>query len=256
MLHLQHLKRSCPQRKDHTKDSKDKAGSTGKGSVCLSNTSQAGLFVQANLEGYSADCLVDTGATLTLISSKVWSTIKGSETLEKFDMEVISASGNVLDTKGKTKVCFVINGNSCIMDVVVTSMDIDAIIGLDFMLTHNVVVDIVGMVMHIREKACPLFKVGKTGCYRVIVSERVPVPSRTEVILEGKLVDWEHGNDSIGIMESSEGFLSSNRGVVARTLVTAGEKVPIRYANFSNESQILYLVLISLNSVQSKSLRQ
>ena len=236
----QHLKRSCPQRKDHTKDSKDKAGSTGKGSVCLSNTSQAGLFVQANLEGYCADCLVDTGATLTLISSKVWSTIKGSETLEKFDMEVISASGNVLDTKGKTKVCFVINGNSCIMDVVVTSMDIDAIIGLDFMLTHNVVVDIVGMVMHIREKACPLFRVGKTGCYRVIVSERVPVPSRTEVILEGKLVDWEHGNDSIGIMESSEGFLSSNRGVVARTLVTAGEKVPIRYANFSNESQILY----------------
>ena len=94
-------------------------------------------------------------------------------------MEVISASGNVLDTKGKTKVCFVINGNSCIMDVVVTSMDIDVII--EFMLTHNVVVDIVGMAMYISEKACPLFKVGKTGCYRVIVSERVPVPNRTKL---------------------------------------------------------------------------
>ncbi len=42
------------------------------------------------------------------------------------------------------------------------------------------------------------------------------------------------------MLESSEGFLSSNRGVVARTLVKAGNKVPIRYANFSNESQILY----------------
>ena len=41
-------------------------------------------------------------------------------------------------------------------------------------------------------------------------------------------------------MESSEGFLSSHRGVVARTLVTAGEKVMIRYAKFSSESQILY----------------
>ena len=35
-------------------------------------------------------------------------------------------------------------------------------------------------------------------------------------------------------------FLNSNRGVVARTLVKAGGKIPIRYANFSKKSQILY----------------
>lgn len=42
------------------------------------------------------------------------------------------------------------------------------------------------------------------------------------------------------MLESAEGFLSSNRGAIARALVNAGEKVPIRYANLSNESQILY----------------
>ena len=69
------------------------------------------------------------------------------------------------------------------MNVVIVEMDVDAILGLDFMLTHNVVIDVVGMVMHIKRKACPLTKVGKLGCFRVIATERVPVPSRLEVIV-------------------------------------------------------------------------
>lgn len=101
-------------------------------------------------------------------------------------------------------------------------MDVDAILGLDFMLTHDVVVDIVDMVMHVKGKACPLFKVGKLGCHRVIVTERVPVPSRSEIIVEGQLVNWDSSDDTIGIIETSDGFLNSNRGVVARTLVKAG----------------------------------
>ena len=122
------------------------------------------------------------------------------------------------------------------MNVVIVEMDVDAILGLDFMLIHNVTVDIVGMVMHIKGKACPLTKVGKLGCYRFIVTERMPVPSRSEVIVEGQLVDWNSSDETIGIIETSDGFLNSNRGVLARALIKAGYKMPIRYANFSNES--------------------
>ena len=63
------------------------------------------------------------------------------------------------------------------MDVVIAQMDIDAILGLDFMLKHNVIVDVVGMVMHIKGKSCPLIKVGRIGCYTVIVTER---PARAD----------------------------------------------------------------------------
>ena len=234
-----HLMRNCPQPKCYDKET-DKTDSQDKGSVCLSSPNHAGIFVQAKIGEYGADCLVDTGATLSLISCKVWSTIKGAETPERFDKDIISASGNILDTKGRAKVCFNINGNSCVLDVVITEMDIDVILGLDFMLAHNVVIDIVGMVMHIKGNACPLIKVGKLGCYRVIVKERVSVPSRSEVVIEGQLVDCDSSDDCIGIIETSDGFLNSNRGVVARTLVNAGGKISIRYANFSNESQVLY----------------
>ena len=235
----QHLIKDCTQPKTSKRD-KDKPGSTNKESVCLSSTNHAGLFVQAKLGEYGADCLVDSGATLSLLSSKVWSTIKGTVSLEKFDQEIVSASGNVLDTKGKANVCFVINGVKCVMDVVIAEMDIDAILGLDFMSMHDVIVDVVGMTMHIKGTVCPLVKIGKIGCYQVIVKERVHVPSRSEVILEGQMVDWDPSDDNIGIIETSDKFLNSNRGVVARTLVKANGKIPIRYANFSNEDQILY----------------
>ena len=231
--------KDCTQPKTSKRD-KDKPGSTNKESVCLSSTNHAGLFVQAKLGKYGADCLVDSGATLSLLSSKVWSAIKGTISLEKFDKEIVSASGNVLDTKGKANVCFVINGVKCVMDVVIAEMDIDAILGLDFMSMHDVIVDVVGMTMHIKGTVCPLVKIGKIGCYQVIVKERVHVPSRSEVILEGQLVDWDSSDDNIGIIETSDKFLNSNRGVVARTLVKANGKITIRYANFSNEDQILY----------------
>ncbi|MEW8545264.1 MAG: retropepsin-like aspartic protease, partial [Candidatus Thiodiazotropha sp.] len=235
-----HLKKDCPQRRDREAERKDVTKSQEKASVCVSGIPHAGLFVHAKIGEYAVDCLVDTGATLSLISSKVWSTVQGTNTLDKFDREIVSASGNVLDTKGKTKVCFELNGTSCDMDVVVVEMDVDAIIGLDFMFAHRAIVDLQRMVMDIKGQACPLIKIGKLGCYRVVVSERVPVPSRSEVILEGKLVDWKEEAPEIGMLEAAEGFLSTNRGAVARTLVKAGESVPIRYANLSNESQILY----------------
>ena len=42
------------------------------------------------------------------------------------------------------------------------------------------------------------------------------------------------------MLETSDSFLNSNRGMVARTLLQTGDYVPIRYANFSNESKTIY----------------
>ena len=51
-----HLIKDCPQPKSNDKE-KDKADSQTKGSVCLSSTNHAGLFVQAKFGEYGADCL-------------------------------------------------------------------------------------------------------------------------------------------------------------------------------------------------------
>ena len=172
-----HLIKNCPKPKGHDKD-KDKTDSQEKGSFCLSSTNHAGLFVQAKFGEYSADCLVDTGATLSLISSKVWSTIIGSEKPKEFDKDIVSASGNVLDTKGKTKVCFEINDVSCVMDVAIAEMDIDTILGLDFMLKHNVVVDVVGMIMHIK---------GLIDCCFTVCQHKKAISRRNDRLMENEI---------------------------------------------------------------------
>ena len=39
--------------------------------------------MQAKFGEYGADCLMDSGATLSLLSSKVWSTVKGTVSLHR-----------------------------------------------------------------------------------------------------------------------------------------------------------------------------
>ena len=48
------------------------------------------------------------------------------------------------------------------------------------------------------------------------------------------------GTSSQDKLAPTEAFQTSNEGMIARTLVTAKEQVPIRCANFSNEPKILY----------------
>jgi len=45
-------------------------------------------------QGHSVECLVDTGATLTLISKSFWDLIKDSHQLTEVQTPLLSANGN------------------------------------------------------------------------------------------------------------------------------------------------------------------
>ena len=234
----QHLKRDCPKRNSNAPEKKGQKPWEGKANVC--GNYQAGLFIPAKLGDYVVDCLIDTGATLTLVSTKVWDTIKDTKPLDNFDSNIVSASGNKLNTMGKTRVCFDINDTNYAIDAVIAEMDVDVILGLDFMIAHSVKVDVEGLIINLNGKPCSVTRAGKIGCNRVVVSEQVVVPGRSEIILPGRMEDWNGQLDQIGVLEPTESFVTSSSGMVARTLVKAGEQVPVRCANFSNEPKILY----------------
>lgn len=54
-------------------------------------------------------------------------------TLNSFKTKICTASGNPIDVKGKMSVMVEVGGVKCITDVVVADIDIDAILGLDFL---------------------------------------------------------------------------------------------------------------------------
>ena len=63
------------------------------------------LFASALVNGQPVNCLVDTGATLTIVSTKVWETLNNSNLpLINFDQVISTVSGSPIEVTGRTKV--------------------------------------------------------------------------------------------------------------------------------------------------------
>ena len=98
-----HLIRDCPKNKD--KAPQDKTDSDKKGKVNMSSFQGSGLYITGKISGFEVDCLIDTGATLSVLSTRAWNMVEEQvPNFKKFDKEIISASGNPLNVKGSTTV--------------------------------------------------------------------------------------------------------------------------------------------------------
>jgi predicted aspartyl protease len=199
----------------------------------------AGLYVKAKINGVEANCLVDTGATLTVVSTKLLQSSSYPSTLESFKQDVVTASGSPLDVEGKTSVVIVLNGHKSLADVIVSNIDVDAILGLDYMKAQQIVVDVANEIITIGHETIHLNCAGPIGCYRVVAAEKVEIPARSEMIIEGK-VSPAINDDGIYITETSKRMLTSSKGIVARSLVKIKETVPLRLMNITDEVQVIY----------------
>ncbi len=192
------------------------------------------------LRRVSVDCLVDTGATLTLISYKLWELIQDKHTLTNFSTPIISASGDAIKIQGRTEVLIEFGDMRCPVKVVVADMDIDMVLGIDFMNSYSVSIDVMTDTMTARGKDIPLSCVGKVGCYRVVLTEKVEVPAGTEIITTGKVQTPGVFRKGYSLVEPNERFFELGKGMVARTLVKTGEIIPLRMANLTEEAQTYY----------------
>ena len=118
--------------------------------------------------------LEDTGATLTIISSRVWETIGDSSyTLNPFEQVISTASGNPIEVKGKIKVHIKVSKSTCYMDVIIANVDNEAIWGLYFLDRNNCKFDIVQGNLIIWNETIKLDDVGYIGCCRIVAKDMV-----------------------------------------------------------------------------------
>lgn len=128
----------------------------------------------------------------------------------------------------------------CPITVAVADMDVDVVIGIDFMKTYDVEVSVSKNTMTVQSKAISLQCTGKTGCLRVVLTEKVVIPPGCEMIAQGRVIDSGIETIGLGIVEPTEKQSNLDRGVVARVLVEGKRYIPLRIANFSNTEQTLY----------------
>ena len=133
-----------------------------------------------------------------------------------------------------------IGGVTSLVKVIVADIDMDAIIGLDFLQANECQIDVTRHALRIKGQECQLKLAGKLGCHRVTVSEKVEIPARTEMIIEGKVDVPIIRKKDLGIIEPTSKAYEMGIGLVAKSLVHTDSKVPLRVINLSDETESLY----------------
>lgn len=83
----------------------------------------------------------------------------------------------------------------------VADIDMGAIIGLDFLQANDCQIDVTHHVLTLKGQQCQLKRTGKLGYHRVKVSEKVEIPARTEMIIEGHVDVPVIRKNDLGIIE-------------------------------------------------------
>ena len=236
-----HIQRECKQKQPEPEVQQKETEKADEEGVKVSGKKSSGLFLTACINGKPLSSLVDTGATLTIISSRVWETIGDSPcSLNSFKQVISTASGNPIDVKGKTKVRIRVSKSSCFMDVIIADIDNEVILGLDFLEKNNCKIDIAQGSLVIQNESIKLDRIGYVGCSRVVAKEMVQIPPRSEKIINASMTDSTLEKGRLCIIEPAESFLERGSALVAKSLSYSQTEIPVRVMNITDEICQIY----------------
>ncbi|VDI51010.1 Hypothetical predicted protein [Mytilus galloprovincialis] len=144
------------QRKFQQREKINNTQSKGKAS------GDAGMFVELNIQDVPAKFVVDTRATLTLVSSRVYDLIYDlcRPHLSETSSQIKSVSDKYLSLRGKGSFKMDFGKEKFTSEAVVTDLQVDGILGLDFMKKNKCLIDVSANVLHIDNVKVPyVFKV-------------------------------------------------------------------------------------------------
>lgn len=187
------------------------------------NTSnhEAGIFLQTKVNEVQAKMLIDTGASLTLISKKIYDLMPQHTRpiLEASSQKVLNASGDALPQYGKAIFGIEVCQSETHIPAIVTDITVDGILGLDFLKMGNGIINLGTNTLRLNDEECTVSCEGAMGCYRITAADDVHISPRSELVIKGKI----SGDNKCGtidyIVEPEEKFLERGRALVGRTLV-------------------------------------
>ena len=243
-----HLKRECRKPKGNLSNgtTEEKQGSAAniqvKGNCGVNGYLRStGLFLEAIVERVNTTLLVDTGASLTILSKRIYDNLATKLSLDPIQKPITGASGESLVVYGRARVTISIGKMSYNITAAVADISMDGVLGLDFMSSNKCMIDVNEQNMRIDEETIPLLKSGHYGCYKIAVAEDVNIPSRSEIVTYCNVVkpNGTRLQEGVSLIEPDDGFLASERGLVGKVLVQNTEKVPVRIMNISNEIKVV-----------------
>ena len=207
----------------------------------VSATSLSNFSLTMQVNSVQANCLVDTGAAVSLISKSLWEKLSPRPLLNKPDQELVGVQGAPLKLLGACTVEVMFNGvdkkfltGVCVAETITTEL----ILGRDFLQKYNCTVEM-GTINKLNFGRDDLtVEFGREDSQKpavvakVSLDQAVSLPPYSECELMVK-VPVHSSNSSTWLVES----VSEKRSVdVARALVVPTEgKIPIRLLNSRSE---------------------
>ena len=206
-----HLKRECPSNtfeQTHQSDYRTKKVSMTGHKSCdraqgsesktveehsrtIHTIRESGVYVTAKKGEVDVYLLIDTGAPVSLLSKICYENMHGrySLPLEKVDRDVLSANGSSVGVHGKAYVSIMLNGTSPQPEMIVADISADGILGLDFLVKHEAIINLQTNRVDISGMENPMQLEGTAQEYKIALVNRVVIPPRSEVMAEGKICE-------------------------------------------------------------------
>ena len=196
------------------------------------------------------ECLIDTGAAVSLLSVNVWQRVAGYgrvlPPIEKWTGQtLVGVNGSALSVKGVAGLPLSLEGNIFNVPFVVTDdILVEAILGLDFVESNHCVIDCGhrNLTFPSRRLSLKLLPQGSSKTEKniavgLILTQKVTIPPASEIEVMAALEDTTSRNGTWIV----EGNRAGRYGVmVARSVVCpTSQAVPVRLLNPREESVVV-----------------
>ncbi|KAJ8017967.1 hypothetical protein HOLleu_44301 [Holothuria leucospilota] len=208
----------------------------------LGSVGARGLYVRGELEGVAVKFLIDTGADLTVIRTSLYERLSEGRGLglENVSLDMAVADGRPLPFKGRRKFHLKVGGLEVTHDIWVADIDIDAILGYDFLQKYNCTIDAGKGKVTIGTTQQDTDMVEIDAGRKVVVAKTVVVPPGSEKMVAGRIRDGP-GPASPVVIECTEKFVEHHHLMAAKVLVDPSKDViPLRLMNPSDRPITLY----------------
>ena len=180
-------------------------------------TRGSGLIVTGQIDGLPVKFLVDTGASITLVSQKVVNF--EDHQIDPVSFDIYQANGDPLPVVGQIVSEITLGPLRVSHNIVVADIHDDAILGIDFLMQHDCKLDLPSQQLSIQGTTVNMWKEDEDpGCCRVSVKENTTIPAKHEKIILGRV--HRRGNEShTNVLEGTAKFTERYGLMIARALV-------------------------------------
>ena len=216
------------------------------GSIGVSSAAQeAGMCVEADIHQVKCKMLVDTGATVSIVSNDIYQKIPdvARPALTSTNQEVLTVSGDKLKILCRGNFLMRLDDTKdIVVQALVAQITVDGIICLDCLRSNVGLIDLQNSMLEVDGRRVSLKYAGKLGCFRVVAHDKVVMPAQSEMIIRGAVDDSANKltYETDMLVEANETFLKKDKALVGRSLVQASKNVFVRVMNPSAETEIIY----------------